>query len=174
MLEIFALPYFAVSGVIGWVIFEPFFRNDESESLARADLAITDLLAISLPISVLFASVTWMMPARIRSLEVQAVVITSGLLFAAVALTLGLILVPRTFHLTFLKRMAIVGVIAPLGILLTIGWVGFLIWSWSYSILYLAPSSMAIAAAIAGLRILGVWVCQRESTIVETANHRPT
>ena len=173
MLEIFALPYFAVSGVIGWVIFQPFFHADDSESLSLANVTITDLLAISLPVSVLFASAKWMMPESILSLTVQAIVVAVALLFAVIALTAGLFLVPKRFQVTFVKRMAVVGIIAPFGILLSIGWVGFLVWASAYSILYLVPSSIAIAAATSGLRILGVWVCQAESKVVERAADPP-
>ena len=170
MLEIFALPYFAVSGVIGWVIFEPFFRNDRSESLSAANITTSDLLAISFPVSVLFSCATWMMPVSIRSLTVQAIVVGIALLFAVSALTAGIYLVPKTFQVTFLKRITVVGIIAPFGILLTIGWIGFLIWACAYSILYLAPSSLAIATSIAALRVLGFWVCQDESDVAESAD----
>lgn len=169
MLEIFALPYFAISGVIGWLIFQPFFRTGESKSLASANIAITDLLALSLPVGVLFSSARWMMPVSILSTSVQAIMLVVASLFAVTALTAGLFLMPKTFQVTFLKRMAIVGVIAPFGILLTIGWIGVLIWSGTYSISYLAPSSIAIAAATSGLRILGFWACQADSKEMERA-----
>lgn len=173
MMEVFVLPYFVVSGVIGWVIFGPFFRTDESESLSPANITISDLLAISLPVSLLFSCARWVMPVSILSLSVQAIVVAIALLFAVLALTAGLFLVPKTFQVTFFKRMTVVGIIAPFGILLTIGWIGFLIWASAYSILYLVPSSIAIAAATSGLRILGVWVCQAESKVVERAANLP-
>lgn len=106
------------------------------------------------------------MPEGFQTVSVQAMVVATSLLCAVIALTVGLILVPKRFQITFLKRMAVVGVIAPFGLLLTIGWIGFLIWVSTYSIMYLAPSSVAIAAAISGLRVLGVWVCQAESKVV--------
>ena len=173
MLEIFALPYVAISGVIGWVIFEPFFRTDESKSLSPADTTTTDLLAIALPVSVLFLVARWILSESVLSLSVQAIVVAIALLFAGIALRAGLILVPKTFQVTFVKRMAVVGIIAPFGILLTIGWVGFLIWAAAYSITYLVPSSIGIAAATSGLRLLGVWVCQADSTVVERAANPP-
>ena len=80
-MEIFALPYIAVSGVIGWVIFQPLLPSDDSESLTPAKLAITDLLAISLPVGVLFAFATWTMPENILSVYVQAIVVAIVLLF---------------------------------------------------------------------------------------------
>ncbi|MEM8913276.1 MAG: hypothetical protein AAGC97_16030 [Planctomycetota bacterium] len=160
MLEVFALPYFAVSGVIGWFIFAPFFRVDSSESLSRSSITISDLLAISIPVSVLFSAASWMMPVSIASPWVQAIVIATAFGFAATALTAGLFLVPKTIEVTSLKRMTIVGIIAPFGILLMVGWIGFLIWACVVSIVYLAPSMIAIAAVTAGLRGLSRWACQ--------------
>ncbi|MEM6978290.1 MAG: hypothetical protein AAF539_01400 [Planctomycetota bacterium] len=165
MLEIFALPYIFVSGVIGWAIFEPFVRVEKSESLSLAKVAITDLLAIAVPVSVLFLSARWMMPENILSFWVQSIVIMSALLFAATALAAGLFLVPKAFQVTFLKRMIVVGIIAPFGILLTVGWIGLLVWACIYSIVYFAPTSIAIAAATFGLRVLALWVCQMDSQV---------
>ena len=173
MLEIFALPYFAVSGLIGWIIFAPFFRIEESESLSRANVTISDLLAISLPVSVLFASTRWIVPADVQSPVIQAIVVVGALLFALTALTVGLFLVPKKFQVTFMKRMATVGIIAPLGILLVVGWIGFLIWACTYSMLYLPPSMIALAAATAGLRVLGLWVCQEDTQVIERATNPP-
>ena len=164
MLEIFALPYFVVSGVIGWAVFSPFFRVNDSDSLSCSSVTTSDLLAISLPISVVFVTANWMFPIDIPSLWVQALVIAIALAFAIIALTTGLFLVPKTFQITFLKRMAIVGVIAPSGILLTLCWIGLLVWACVYSILYLIPSMIAVALATIGLRMLGLWVCQAEWT----------
>lgn len=158
MLEIFALPYFAVSGVIGWVIFQPFFRSEDTD--ARVSIATTDLLAIALPVSILFLLAKWMMPVSILSLAVQAVVVASALVFASATLAVGLFLVTRTTQVTFPKRLAVVGIIAPFGIFLTLGWVGLLIWPCVHSMMYLAPTSIAIAFAAYGLRLLGSWVCQ--------------
>lgn len=163
MLEIFAIPYFGFSGVIGWAIFEPFFRIEKTDSLSAAKLAISDLLAISVPVSIFFLGAQWIMPESIRSPYVQATVVTTAMLYAVTALTLGLFLIPKTIQVTFAERMAVVGVIAPFGIILTIGWIGFLIWASAYSILSLVPASIAIAAATAGLRFLGVWICRSDS-----------
>jgi len=98
--------------------------------------------------------------------SMQATVAVTALLVAVPWLAAGLFLVPKTFQVTFFKRMAIMGVIAPFGILLTIGWIGFLIWACTYSLLYSVPSTIAIAAATLGLRILSFWVCQADSEVV--------
>ncbi|MEM6472277.1 MAG: hypothetical protein AAF802_22135 [Planctomycetota bacterium] len=169
MLEIFALPYFVVSGVIGWAVFGPFIRIEDSEALSRADIAISDLLAVSLPVGVVFASACWMMPVSILSVAVQAIVLFTALLFGVTALAVGLFLVPKKINVTFFKRMTVVGVIAPLGILLTVGWVGFPVWACLYSISYFVPSMFAIAAATMGLRFLGQWVCKTDSESAKNA-----
>ena len=163
MLEIFAFPYFVVSGVIGWLIFKPFFRSAEFEPLSPAKVTIADLMAISFPSGVLFAFTAWLMPPAMRSPSIQFMVVTFAMLFAVTSLWVGVLLAPSMFQNAFAKRMILVGVISPFGILLMIGWVGLLIWSGSYSILYLAPVSVAIAAMVTALRLLSVWVCQRPS-----------
>ncbi|XZE56344.1 hypothetical protein SH139x_002448 [Planctomycetaceae bacterium SH139] len=168
MLEIFALPYFAITGVVGWAVFEPFFRADDTElSFSFAKIAIADLLAVCLPVGVLLSAARWMMPVTNLSLAAQTIVLAIALLFALFALLAGLFLVRRMIEITFLKRLAVVGIIAPFGILLTIGWVAFLVWSCSFSMSYAFPSSLAIAAATYGLRIVGLWVCQIETKVVE-------
>jgi hypothetical protein len=168
MLEIFALPYFAITGVVGWAVFEPFFRADDTElSFSLAKIAITDLLAVCLPVGVLLTAARWMVPGATLSLPVQMIVLAIALLFAAIALIAGLFLLRRMIETTFIKRLAVVGIIAPFGVLLTMGWVVFLVWSCTFSMSYVFPSSLAIAAATYGLRILGLWVCQIETKAAE-------
>lgn len=160
MLEVFALPYLAVTGGITWAIFEPFFRINDADSPSRAHVTISDLLAAPLPVSFVFLGAGWIMPAGSLAFSVQVIVLVSALALAATSLVVGLFLVPRTFQVTFLKRMAIVGVIAPFGTLLTIGWIGIAGWACFYSIAYLAPAMVGIALATFGLRVLSLWVCQ--------------
>ena len=173
MLEIFAVPYFAISGVIGWVIFEPFFRRGESESFTLVNITTTDLLAVTIPISLIFLCAGWILPENIMSLPIQLVVIATAMLFAVLALILGLFLLPDNASVSFFKRMAVVGIITPIGILLTLGWIGLLIWAGAHSMLYLAPSSIAIAAMCSGLRILGRWVCGVGTAPADTATDPP-
>ncbi|MEO1527416.1 MAG: hypothetical protein AAFX06_18455 [Planctomycetota bacterium] len=164
MLEIFALPYFVISGVIGWAIFAPFLRTDDSESLTCAKVTISDLLAMSLPVCVLVLSASWFMPSSIQSTLVQAIVLAIALLFAVSGVAASLYLVPKTFRVSFVKRMTLVGLIAPFGIVLTVGWIGFPVWACLQSISYLAPSMVGIGGATMGLRVLSLWVCRTAST----------
>lgn len=164
VLEVFAVPYLGISAVIGWVIFEPFFRDGVVGSSADppppAGVAITDLMAVVVPLGVSFAWAGWAMPEAIRSPTVQAIVIGLMTLFAAAAWVLGLFLLPPASRGVFLKRMAVVGIISPLGIVMTVGWIGFILWAGGYSILALVPSTVGVAACSAGLRVLSVWVCR--------------
>lgn len=161
MLEIFALPYFVVSGVIGWAIFTPFFRANDSE-LSSVSVAISDLLALPLPVSFVLLTSRWAIPAGSRSPMVQVFVLVSALVFAAMTLAASLFLVPQKFPISFLKRVITVGIIAPFGILLTIGWIGVLVWACVYSIVYLVPVMGLIALVTFGLRLLSLWACRPE------------
>lgn len=160
MLEVFALPYLAVTGMIVWAVFEPFFRVNDLDSLSCAKVTISDLLAAPLPVSFVFLTVGWIVPPQSLSSSVQALVLVSGLALAATSLLVGLFLVPKTFRVTFPKRIAIVGVIAPFGTLLTIGWIGIAGWACFHSIAYLAPAMFIIGSATLGLRRLAMWVCR--------------
>lgn len=160
MLEVFALPYLAVTGVIGWAVFEPFFRANDAEGLSCSNITISDLLAAPIPVTFVFVIAGWALPGDGRSFWVQALVFVGALAFAAGCLAVGLFLVPQKLPLTFPKRMAIVGFIAPSGTLLVVGWVGFAGWACFYSVAYLAPCMILIAAATFGLRKLAQWVCQ--------------
>ena len=162
MLEIFALPYLAISGVIGWLIFRPFLPTHESDSVFPAKITITDLLAISLPISIVFSLTRWIEPLGDMSRSMQATVVVTAFVFAVPWLAAGLFLVPKTFQVTFFQRMLVMGVIGPFGILLTVGWIGFLIWACTQSLIYIVPATLLIAAATLGLRMLGSWVCQSD------------
>ena len=115
MLEIFAIPYLGISGVIGWLIFQPFLPAHQSESLLPAKITITDLLAISLPISIVFLFARVIAPLGDLSGSMQATVAVTALLVAIPWLAAGLFLVPKTFQVTFFKRVTIMGFIAPLG-----------------------------------------------------------
>jgi hypothetical protein len=167
MLEIFAIPYLGVTGLIGWLIFAPFFRLHQSEPLSRSRVAISDLFAMSLPVGILLSLAKWMTPVSNLSLLTQVIGIIATLAFAATTLTVGLFLIPKTFEVTFLKRIAVVGIIAPFGILLTVAWIGILTWACIYSVMYLAPAMIAVAAITFGLRMLTLWVCEAEAAFLQ-------
>ncbi|MEM7474754.1 MAG: hypothetical protein AAF483_07165 [Planctomycetota bacterium] len=162
MLEIFALPYLATTGLIGWLVFGPFFQLNETQPLSLSKVAISDLLAVSLPVGALFSFTRWLLPPESQSTWVQLIVFFSNLSFAAGSLITGLLLMPKKFQIPFLKRITVVGIIAPFGILTTAGWIVFLVWAGQYSVMLLAPAMLFIAALTFGLRLLTLWVCNTE------------
>lgn len=163
MLEVFAIPYFAVSALIGWAIFAPFFKHADVDGLTRSRLLTVDLMAVFVPVGGLFAFVQWVMPTYGRQMAVQAVVIFGALALAAMSLMTGLFLVPNHRPISFAHRMIVVGIVAPAGLLLTFAWVAMLAWASTYSVMYLVPATIAIASATAGLRLVGLWVCREAS-----------
>ena len=163
MLEIFAIPYIFVTGWIGWLIFEPLVRIDEPQPLTRAKIVLSDLLSVTLPVSVLAASAKLLIPESSLSLTVQLIVITFVLVFVALAFAAGLYLIPKRPKVSLIKRTTVIAVIAPFGSLLTLGWIGFLTWACVYSVMYLAPAMVVVGAATQGLRMLTLWVCQGET-----------
>ena len=114
MLEIFAFPYFVVSGVIGWIIYKPFFRSVEFEPLSP-DQAHRNRssrhLATGWTCFLVFQLVS---AARkndpLRSIGSDFI----GSLIALTSLAIGMFLTPRTSNPTFAKRMVLVGVVGPL------------------------------------------------------------
>ena len=161
MLEVFAVPYLGVSAFIGWAVFAPFFRvTDDIESTSLARIATTDLLAITLPFGVLFAIAKWAMPERMESPTFQSIVLAASGIFVGIGLLGGLWVLPKSFPVNFLKRLAVIGIISPLGLTLTVGWIGLLMWAASHSMAWLVPSSAAIFIAVAALRTLSLWVCR--------------
>ena len=165
MFEIFVVPYMVISGVIGFAVFEPFFRFDNFETLSLSKLTIGDLLAIIFPIGVLFAIARWTIPEDVGSISIQLMVVAVVLLFAMIALVAGLFLIPDDRPLDLPKRMAIVGVVTPFGILLTLGWIGLLAWAGVYSTVYLVPCVLAIAVATSVLRVLAMWSCRNSPAV---------
>lgn len=159
MLEIFGIPYLGVTGVIGWLIFAPFFQSHEAPLSFPTRVTISDLLTLPLTMGVFFSFAGWLVPLRTQSLLLQSSVMVIGLLFSVATLTLGLFLLPEN-NGTSLKRITVVGLIAPLGGLLTFAWVGFVVWVSTYSVMYLVPAMIVIAALTFGLRTLTLWVCK--------------
>ncbi|MEM7560137.1 MAG: hypothetical protein AAF394_13545 [Planctomycetota bacterium] len=159
MLEIFGIPYLGVTGVIGWLIFAPFFQDHETQLSFPTRVTISDLFTLPLTMGVFFSFAGCLIPLRTQSLLLQSAVTTIGLLFSVAALGLGLLLLPENNE-SSLKRFAVVGLVAPLGGLLTFAWVGLVVWVSTYSVMYLVPAMIVIAALTFGLRTLTLWVCK--------------
>ncbi len=162
MLEIFGIPYLGVTGVIGWLIFAPFFTNHEATVAFPTRATISDLLTLPLTMGVFFSFVGLLIPLKTQTLFLQSTVLVIGLLFSVSTLALGLLLLPKNIELSTLKRITVVGLIAPLGGLLTFAWVGLVVLVSTYSVMYLVPAMIVIAALTFSLRTLTLWVCRTE------------
>lgn len=160
MLEIFGIPYLGVTGVIGWLIFAPFFQNHEATLSFPTRVTISDLFTLPLTMGVFFSFAGWLIPLETQTLILQSTVMAIGLLFSVATLTLGLLLLPKGLEISTLKRITVVGLIAPLGGLLTFAWVGLVVWVSTYSVMYLVPAMIVIGALTFGLRALALWVCR--------------
>ncbi|MEC8557284.1 MAG: hypothetical protein VXZ82_19965 [Planctomycetota bacterium] len=123
---------------------------------------ICDLLTLPLTMGVFFSFVGLLIPLKTQTLFLQSTVLVIGLLFSVSTLALGLLLLPKNIELSTLKRITVVGLIAPLGGLLTFAWVGLVVLVSTYSVMYLVPAMIVIAALTFSLRTLTLWVCRTE------------
>ncbi|MDA8563657.1 hypothetical protein N9L06_04305 [Mariniblastus sp.] len=158
-MEIIVLPYIAISFAIGWAIFSPFSRFDDLGRLTLDRTTTADLLAALLPMCVLMAVARRMISADQSPVWLLILIGTLILWFAISGLIVGLFLLDKMEPKTSLKRMATIGVIIPLGSLLTVAWIAFPFIGFAYSISYAIPATFAIAILTLLLRALSEWVC---------------
>lgn len=158
-MEIIVLPYIAVSFVIGWAVFSPFSRFDDvgRRTLSRATTG--DLLAAFLPMCVLLAVARQVISADQSPAWLLIVVGALILGFAFFGLVIGLFLLSSMNNTTSLKRMATIGVIIPMGSLLSVAWIAFPFVGYVYSVSYAIPATLAIIILTLLLRTLSEWVC---------------
>ncbi|MEM9825384.1 MAG: hypothetical protein AAF958_02285 [Planctomycetota bacterium] len=161
MMEIFVAPYLAVSAGIGYAVFGPLLPSDEFDSLKLSQLNTIDLIAIMFPISLFFALCNWLVPDDGVRASVVLSAFLSTVVYACCALALGLYLLPESISVAAHKRSIIIGIVAPFGLLLAIGWIGPLIWAISYSTIYLVPATVAIVIATSALRLMTLWAISR-------------
>ena len=162
-MEIIVLPYIAVSFVIGWAVFSPFLKFDDLSRLSLGRITTSDLLAICLPLSVLLTVARWTIPKDAISVWVLLLIGLLILVFAFLGLVAGLFLIDKMGATTSFKRMATIGVIVPLGSLLTIAWIAFPLVALAYSVPYAIAATLAIGILTVLLRGLSEWVCHRDS-----------
>ncbi len=159
-MEIIVLPYMAISFSIGWAIFSPFAEIDDLHQWTFARIETSDLFATFLPFCLLWTIVTWATPASnfpVVALVSIAVTIFSFTLFGFVV---GLFLLAKIDRATPAKRMALIGVIVPLGSLLTIAWIALPLWASASSVLYAIPALVAVIPITLAFRGLSGWASQ--------------
>lgn len=161
-MEIIVLPYIAVSFVIGWAVFSPFSRFDDLGRLTLDRMTTADLLAAFLPMCVLMAIARWAMPPDQTPVWLLILVGTLIFGFAFSGLIAGLFLLDKMKDKTSLRRMATIGVIIPMGSLLSVAWIVFPFVGYAYSTSYAIPATLAIVILTFLLRWLSEWVCRNQ------------
>ncbi|MEM7455247.1 MAG: hypothetical protein AAF456_12930 [Planctomycetota bacterium] len=166
MIEIILLPYLAISSLIGWAIFSPFGKIEGIDQWSFARVETGDLLAIFLPIGALLGLTNWSMAGNELPKLVLGLILATIFLFALFTFAVGLFLIAKLGKPPSAKRMATIGLIVPLGTLLTIAWFAIPMLSYAESSLYSAPATLAIFPVTFCLRALSTWVCQRPESRV--------
>ena len=158
-MEIIVIPYMVISFSIAWAIFSPFAEVDGLNEWTFARLETSDLLAIFLPVCFLLATLKLATPTDTLSALTLGTIAIVIVLFSAAGLVSGLYLLAKMRKTSSAKRMAIIGIIMPLGSLLTIMWVALPLMALAGSILFAIPAAVAVVPLTWSLRILSKWVC---------------
>lgn len=158
-MEIIVLPYLVISFVIAWAIFSPFAKIDKVDRWHFAPVTISDLLATFLPNGLFLSLATTSLPDDDTPVWLYGSIVLVSFLLAATSLAIGLFLLAKMLPISSLKRIAIIGVIVPLGATLTIAWVALPLWAFAYSILLSIPATLVLVPVTYGLRMLSQWVC---------------
>ena len=150
----------AISFFIGWAIFSPFAFIEDLQQWSFARIEITDLLALFLPFSLVLALVNFTVPKDTFTVPVIALVLGAVTVLALFGLVVGLFLLAKMNRTTPAKRMTMIGVVIPLGFVLTIAWSALPLYGFGHSILHAIPATLGIPVGTLILRGLSVWVCE--------------
>ncbi|MEM7783267.1 MAG: hypothetical protein AAF939_04330 [Planctomycetota bacterium] len=162
-MEIIVIPYFAISCVIGWVIFSPFSAIEDLDDWTFAKVEIVDLLAIFLPIGLLLALSNQIIPFGKTPTVIVVIIASSIFLFAIFSFFVSLFVFAKLDNLAASKRMATIGILIPMGSILTLAWIAIpVVFYASYGFLA-APITFAMMPLTIVLRILSAWVCQTKT-----------
>ena len=156
---VLVLPYMAISFVIGWAIFAPFAKLENLRDWTFSRIELSDLFATFLPLSLLFAAASWTVPPEWFSFTAWLLTIGSFIILAACGLAAGLFLLAKIEPTSVPKRMALIGLVVPIGSFLTLAWMVIPTVALNYSALYAIPATLAIIPIAWGLRKLGRWAC---------------
>jgi len=133
-MEIIILPYLAISFLIAWAIFSPFAEIDDLHDWTFAKIELSDLFAIFLPCSFLLSLLKWATAGDDLPTLAWTLIGASILLLSIFGFVTGLFLLAKMNQKPPLKRMAIIGVIVPIGSLLTLAWIAFPVSGWACKI----------------------------------------
>ena len=116
------------------------------------------------------ATVRWATPEE-ATVSTLAWSLTAAaiLLLSLFGLVLGLFMLAKMKPTAPLKRMALIGVVIPLGSLLTFGWIAFPLFAFASSIVYAFPATLLVIPITWALRGLNYWVCKAEGVDEDTS-----
>lgn len=158
-MEIIILPYMAVSFAIAWAIFAPFAALTNLRQWSFSPIQTSDLLATFVPLSLLLALGAWVdPPAELRAF-VWLATIALVVAFAGGGLLGGLYLLAKMESQSVLARMVLIGLVIPLGALLTMAWISIPLVAYAHSMFLAIPATLAIVPMTYGLRALSCWIC---------------
>lgn len=166
MMEIVILPYMAISFIIGWAIFSPFADLEGLDAWTFAPIEMSDLFGVFVPVSLLFSWATWTFQTANVALVGWSIVASAIFLFAFLGFALGLYLLAKMKQTAPLKRMTLIGIVIPLGSLLTVTWFAIPVFAMASSIAYAIPATVALVPITLALRCLSNWVCSSSSVEV--------
>ncbi len=158
-MEIIILPYMAISFIIGWAIFSPFADLEGLDTWTFARIEMSDLFGVFVPVSLLFACATWTLETANVAVVGWSIVATGIFLFSFFGFFAGLYLLAKMNQTAPLKRMALIGIVIPLGSLLTVTWFAIPIVAMGSSFVYAIPAAVAVVPITLALRWLSSWVC---------------
>jgi len=159
MMEIIILPYMAISFMIGWAIFSPFADLEGLDTWTFARIETSDLMGVFVPVSLLFAGANGALQSANVPVLGWAIIASAIFLYAFLGFGVGLYLLAKMKPTAPLKRMAMIGVVIPLGSLLTVSWFVIPVFAMASSIAYSIPAAVAIVPITLILRWISNWVC---------------
>lgn len=158
-MEIIILFYMGITLAIGWCIFSPFAALGDIRVWSFAKLETTDLFALFLPYALTFALLPWVTPEIKLTLTIAALVAAGISLFVAMGLVAGLFMLAKMKRISSAKRMALIGIVFPMGLTLTIAWVAFPLAAFARSTTDSIWVTLAIGLVSIALRGISSWIC---------------
>jgi len=164
-MEIIVLPYMGISFLIAWSIFSPFAQIEDLREWTFAKIETGDLLAIFLPFSFLMALMKWAVPVGSIPVWAWSAITVTVLLISVSGLIAGLFILAKTGQKSSFKRMAIIGVIFPLGSMLVLAWIALPVCAFANSIFYAVPATLMVVPITLAMRWLSGWVLRDDLAV---------
>ena len=168
-MEIIVFPYMAVSFAIAWGIFSPFAQIEDLHDWTFAKIQTSDLFAIFLPFSFLLGAISWTSSTSTVPTVAWSLIAAAIFLLSLFGLVAGLFLLAKMNRIPPHKRTIMIGVVIPVGTLLTLAWIALPIFASLGSILFAIPATIAVVPVTLALRVLSCWVCKTSSPTCDSA-----